>query len=132
MAEAIEGMPDLPFSLGCMKKDWDVMTNAKQTAVAIIRRVLAEHGVAVVEILLFGSRARGEEGPESDWDFYVLTDRELPFAVRRELITRIRRELARRRIPNDVKLSSAERFKRMKDVCGHLAYEVAREGVPVE
>lgn len=27
-----------------------------------------------VEVILFGSRARGEEMPESDWDILILTD----------------------------------------------------------
>jgi len=27
-----------------------------------------------VEVILYGSRARGTAGPESDWDFLILTD----------------------------------------------------------
>jgi len=37
----------------------------KQTAQAILPDA---------EVILYGSRARGTEGPESDWDFLILTD----------------------------------------------------------
>jgi predicted nucleotidyltransferase len=50
------------------------------------------------QILLFGSRARGEAGPDSDWDFYVLIGDDLTFAQRQQLVTEIKRELARLRI----------------------------------
>jgi len=37
----------------------------KQTARAILPDA---------EVILYGSRARGTEGPESDWDFLIITD----------------------------------------------------------
>lgn len=33
------------------------------------------------EIILFGSRARGDEGKESDWDILILTDYPVTFKV---------------------------------------------------
>ena len=39
-------------------------------------RVLAALGNAVERIVLFGSRGRGDEHAESDWDFAVFFDRD--------------------------------------------------------
>ncbi len=103
----------------------------QEQAAQVIRDILKRHNVGVEQILLFGSRARGDAQPDSDWDFYVLVDGELAFAQKQLLLTEIQRELARLRIPNDVILASAERFRRLKDYPGHLGYTVAREGVPI-
>ncbi len=107
------------------------MPTVDQTAVQVIRRVLSQHRVRVEQILLFGSRARGQAGPSSDWDFYVLVDGDLSFAERQHLVTEIKRELARLRIPNDVILKSAQQYHRTKNLPGHLAYDVAHEGIPL-
>jgi predicted nucleotidyltransferase len=109
----------------------NVVTTPQCQAAQVIRDILRRHNIRVEQILLFGSRARGEAHPDSDWDFYVLLDCELEFPQKRRLVTEIQRELARLRIPNDVILASAERFRRLKDFPGHLGYTVAREGVPI-
>ena len=107
------------------------MADSLQAALKVIRDVLSSKEVQVEQVFLFGSRARGEVGPESDYDLYVLIDRDLDFPQRHGMITEIKRELAKLRIPNDVVLRSASRFNEIKGFSGHLAYEVAREGVPV-
>lgn len=61
----------------------------------------------------------------------MLIDGDLALAQRLQLVTEIKRELARLRIPNDVILKSAQQFHRTKSFPGHLAYDVAREGVPL-
>ena len=107
------------------------MLNADRAAVQVIDRVLNRHGIRIEQIFLFGSRARGEARPDSDWDLYVLIDGDLSFPQRHQLITEIKRELARLGIPNDVILRSARQFHQTKEYPGHLAYDVAREGVPM-
>lgn len=107
------------------------MTMVQEQAAQVIRDILQRHSMRVEQILLFGSRARGDARPDSDWDFYVLVDGELAFPQKQLLLAEIQRELARLRIPNDVVLASAERFRRLKDYPGHLGYTVAREGVPI-
>ncbi len=98
-------------------------------AVEIIRQVSRQHQVQVEHILLLGSRAREQARAESDWDFYVLVDRDLTFAEKRGLVTAIKRALARARIPNDVILKSSRGFRETRDYAGCLAYEVQREGI---
>ena len=50
----------------------DILTQAK----AAIIEVVEGAGYRVLRILLFGSRARGDAHHDSDWDFFVITDRE--------------------------------------------------------
>jgi predicted nucleotidyltransferase len=103
--------------------------DSQQTAVRIIRDVLGRHELRVERILLFGSRARGEIRPDSDWDLYVLVEGDPSFAERHLAVTEIRRELARLRIPNDVIVRSWQQFERLKRYPGHLGYDVALEGI---
>jgi predicted nucleotidyltransferase len=103
--------------------------DTQQTAVRVIREVLGRHGLCVERILLFGSRARGQARLDSGWDLYVLVDGDPPFPQRHQSVTEMRRELARLRIPNDVIISSSQRFERLKHYPGHLGYEVGREGI---
>jgi uncharacterized protein len=102
-----------------------------EQAIKVIRDVLDGHGVRPLRFYLFGSRARGDHRPDSDWDIYVVVDRELAPADRRLMVTEIKRALAMLRIPNDVVLKSAERFEALKDYPGSLVYDVVREGVAV-
>ena len=102
-----------------------------ETALQVIRDVLDRRLIRLQRVFLFGSRARGEGDRESDWDFYVLVDGDPDFAQRHAAVTEIKRELAQLHIPNDVILKSARQFERVKEYPGNLAYEVAREGMPV-
>ncbi len=105
--------------------------NTVKKATTVIRKVLQQEDIHVEQIFLFGSRARGTGHSDSDWDLYVLTDRELTFTDRRRLTTKIKRNLAKLHIPNDVLLKSSQKFHDTKDLSGHLAYTVAQEGIPV-
>ena len=51
-------------------------------------RSIVEHeaGAHLTGVLLFGSRARGEERPDSDWDVAVMADRDAdPMELRRRI-----------------------------------------------
>jgi len=105
--------------------------NTVEKTTTIIREILQNEDVQVEQIFLFGSRARGAGHPDSDWDLYVLTDRDLTFAERQRLTTKIKRRLAQLNIPNDILLKSSRRFHETKDYSGNLAYTVAQEGIPL-
>ena len=105
--------------------------NTSERLATVINEALSAHGVRAEQIFLFGSQARGTARPDSDWDLYVIVDRDLTFADRRLLTTEIKRELARLRIPNDVLLKSSKQFQAAKVYPGHIAYTVAQEGVPL-
>lgn len=79
-----------------------------------------------VRVILFGSVARGEEGPDSDLDFLVVLDHLDP-AERARLMGRIRFAIDVL-APIDIYVTDLEEFDRRKDVNGSMLYWPAREG----
>jgi predicted nucleotidyltransferase len=75
-------------------------------------------------VILFGSHARGEAGPDSDVDLLVV------MRVRglRKQGIQIRVALHDIRVPKDVIVTSPEDFEWRKDVPGTIEYPAAREG----
>ena len=77
------------------------------------------------QIILFGSHARGEAGPDSDVDLLVV----MPFkGPAREQAMRILEVLHDLLIPVDVIVTSPENFAWRKEVVGTIEWPAAREG----
>jgi predicted nucleotidyltransferase len=104
------------------------MQNVIETVKQIVHQLMQDHGIQVKQILLFGSRARGNADKDSDWDFFVIVDRELSFPEKWDIIDEIKRQLAKLSIPNDLIVSSEKAFEEMKKYPGTISYEVATEG----
>jgi predicted nucleotidyltransferase len=68
--------------------EWPVGSSAEQELLEQCRDVVREI-VPDAEVVLYGSRARGEAGPESDYDLLVLVDGPVDW----QLEDRIRRRL---------------------------------------
>lgn len=85
--------------------------------------------VAPQRIVLFGSVARGEEGPDSDLDLLVVLDHLEP-ADRPQLISAIRRAITAR-APIDVFVTDLAEYERRKNVIGSMLYWPAHEGETV-
>lgn len=100
-------------------------------AVDVICAVAQQQGIEVVQIYLFGSRARGDAQPDSDWDFYVVIDKEAEFPQRQRLASQIRRYLARQKIACDVLVQGRETVSRRAEETGYLTYYALKEGVSV-
>lgn len=81
------------------------------------------------ELVLFGSRARGDWTEESDWDFLILLERENSEALKRE----IRDRLFEIELETDEVISSL--IENKKDWAKHsvtpLFQNIEREGVTV-
>jgi len=77
------------------------------------------------KIILFGSHARGEAGPDSDIDLLVVMNVQGP---KREAQLNVRRSLHDVRVPKDVVVSTPEEFARRKDVIGTIERPADREG----
>lgn len=82
-----------------------------------------------VRVILFGSIARGEEGPDSDLDFLVVLDHVDP-EDRARLMGEIRAAIE---VPAaiDVFVTDPAETERRKDVIGSIHYWPMREGVVV-
>lgn len=77
-------------------------------------------------VILFGSVARGEEGPDSDLDFLVVLD-DLDVADRVRLMGRIRFAIDVQ-APIDIFVTDIQEYDQRKDVNGSMFYWPAREG----
>ena len=108
-------------------KDKEVRKIIKET----IEKVLKQHDVKSLKIILFGSRARGNYKEDSDWDCFVIVEGELGRGKKREITARIRMELARLKIPNDIIIQSSTTFEKRKNDVGYLTYYVLKEGIEI-
>jgi len=77
------------------------------------------------KIILFGSHARGDAGPDSDLDFLVIEPKVLDH--RREMV-RLHHVLQSLRVPADVLVTTAAIFEEWRDTPGTVLYEAAKEG----
>jgi predicted nucleotidyltransferase len=96
--------------------DWDIARRMVEKVVEVARPR---------RVIVFGSLARGETGPDSDIDLLVV----MPFVgSRRAQAGRILRALAQFDAPKDVIVVTPEEFERLHDVAGSLVYPAVREG----
>jgi predicted nucleotidyltransferase len=77
------------------------------------------------KIVLFGSQARGDAGPDSDVDLLVVMTFEGSVVEKR---LEIRQALHRFRVPLDVVVTSPDDFAWRKDVVGTIEWPASREG----
>jgi uncharacterized protein len=86
-------------------------------------RIVREYDL--VKIMLFGSHARGEAGPESDVDLLVV----LPeVANKRQAAVAIRRLLTDLPVPKDIIVTSLEEIDRRGGLVGTVLRSALREG----
>ena len=76
-------------------------------------------------VILFGSRASGRAGPDSDVDLLVV----MPVrGSKRRKVVEIGVALHDFSVPKDIMISTPEEFAWRKDVVGTIEYPAAREG----
>ncbi len=88
----------------------------------IVKRIV--EAVAPEKIILFGSAARGEMGPDSDLDLLVVKACDRP----REEARIIRRKLIGIAMPIDVLVETPEHLEEHKDTIGYIYRPALREG----
>lgn len=89
----------------------------------ITRRIVAVSDPQ--QIILFGSRARGEAGPDSDLDLLVIKDE---VTSPRAEAARIYRALAGLSTPVDVVVARSDYVRRHRDIIGTVVRPALREG----
>ena len=84
------------------------------------------------KIILFGSHARGNAGPESDLDFLVIEDEPFgPNRSRRQEWRKLRQTLRQTGIPTDVLVYSRDEVDRWMLSTNHVMRHAVDEGVVV-
>ncbi len=76
-------------------------------------------------VILFGSQARGDAGPDGDVDLLVVMDFE---GSALHMAVEIREALDHIRFPKDVIVTRPEDFAWRKDVVGAIEWPAVREG----
>ncbi|MFH1258961.1 MAG: nucleotidyltransferase domain-containing protein [Elusimicrobiota bacterium] len=84
-------------------------------------------GVSVKQIMLFGSRAKGNYSKYSDYDFLVITKRLFPIKEKRRISKIIRENLSK--FPVDIIIESEEEVKTLRNEIGTVVREAMKEGV---
>lgn len=82
-----------------------------------------------LRVIVFGSLARGDEGPESDTDLLVVLDH-VDRSKRPEIMARVRRAVTAP-VPVDIIVTDPDEIAKRRDVNGSPLYWPLREGVVV-
>ncbi|MEW5691663.1 MAG: nucleotidyltransferase domain-containing protein [Candidatus Hydrogenedentota bacterium] len=103
----------------------------KETAIEIIREEFKREGIEPVKIYLFGSQVNGRADNKSDWDFLVIINKELNRDEKWSIILKIKRRLAKLRIPNDIVINSVKQIEERAEDTGFITYYALKYGVQV-
>jgi len=93
-------------------------------AIAIIRERVGK-AFMIKEIILFGSRARGDEQEDSDFDVLLIVESEVPFAERQSAALQA---LGRRDFSVDLLVFTQSEVERAAAMTGSAVYWALREG----
>ena len=100
-----------------------------KTAKSIITEEVEKYGYKVESVYLLGSRARGDFNEDSDWDFFVVPDKEMEEQLKWDMYVKIRRRLAiTNKTSNDIFIASTKKWKEKNHDVGYLDYYVLNEG----
>jgi len=98
-------------------------SNAERAIREMVRRIVRQFHPE--RVILFGSHARGEAGPDSDVDLLVV----MPVkGSRREKAIEIGVALHDIQVPKDIIVTTPEEFEWRKQVVGTIERPAAREG----
>ncbi|MHB1680324.1 MAG: nucleotidyltransferase domain-containing protein [bacterium] len=104
--------------------------NILNTAKRIITEEIEKAGYKVEDIYLFGSRARGDYKDDSDWDFFVIVDKDISAEDESRILLNCRRLMAKLNISNDIIISSKIELNENNNV-GNITYYALKYGVRV-
>ncbi|MBC8232563.1 nucleotidyltransferase domain-containing protein [bacterium] len=96
-----------------------------------IERMLKEtlQNLNYEEIILFGSRARGDFSEESDYDILIVLQDSISIREKMESSAKLRREIAKMGIDADIIIKSREEVEYYENKIGNIVRNALREGV---
>ncbi len=86
-------------------------------------------GINYKEIILFGSRARGDYSEKSDYDILIVMKNNLTIREKMELSSILRKKLAKEEIDADIVIKSKEELNYYRTKIGSVVREVLKEGI---
>jgi predicted nucleotidyltransferase len=95
----------------------------------IISVTLKSEGIDTFQVYLFGSRARGDFSPHSDYDILIVSKKQPGIKEKIKLFTRLRRLLAAKRYNVDIIIKSNDEVNYYKNKIGHIVRSALKEGI---
>lgn len=92
----------------------------------LVQTLISE--VPVEKVILFGSRAKGDEKPESDLDILIIQREDFNNRNRWQEMKKIRRALKNFKISKDILLYSESEVEYWKDSINHIIPTCLKEG----
>ena len=81
------------------------------------------------EVMLFGSKARGESHSDSDYDILVITSEDISTKAKFPLRTSIRVALLKKGIRSDILIQGKNEIERKKKLPGHIIKNIFKEAI---
>lgn len=103
----------------------------KILAKSIILDEFAKRDIHVKDLLLFGSQARGDNNPDSDWDFFVIIGQEIQHSDKVAIVAEIQRKLAKHSLFVDIVVKSETSVNTERKNVGFITYYALKDGIAV-
>ena len=94
-----------------------------------ILKVLEKHNLHHDRIILFGSRARGDQTKDSDWDILLIIKGEIDREEERILFKEITKMLAKYLIPCDLLIRTIQEVDMFKNYVCSVTKTALKEGI---
>jgi predicted nucleotidyltransferase len=110
-----------------------MINNDYISTVKSIKEYLIGRNIVIDKFYLFGSRARNENNPDSDYDFMIVVNNDLRNSEKRTIIADIYRHLMLKKelIVMDLIIKTAGKFYSESQGRGYLSNTVLKEGIEV-
>jgi len=106
----------------------EIMAKEIEQAKRVFEEELGNSGLKLISLILFGSRTGKDHGPDSDWDFLLVVNQELDRKEKWDLIVKMKRRLARLKIPNDLLIESEDLLAQKAQDPGTVAHYALKQG----
>lgn len=98
----------------------------------IIREEFSKNTILITQLYLFGSRAKGNARPDSDYDFLVVTGMQIERQILRRIISEIRRRFVFDfNVDADILVISNDLISASMTDKGRISYYAIRDGIAV-
>lgn len=102
--------------------------NEFQAIKKAIQDVIGENNLS--KTILFGSRARGEDGQDSDYDLLIITKRSLEQKEMRGIRSVIHKRLVKELLePFDILIKPESEVAKFSQIVGTVSYNALKEGI---
>ena len=95
----------------------------------VIQNALKEY--TIDKIILFGSRARGDNRGDSDYDVLVIIKEEMDWIKREDIASAIRKSLAQLDVDIDILIRTSKYIESSKDEIGNVISYAYEEGIEI-